>query len=63
VTAAGHLAEAEHLLQRIHVRGHEWDDAALLACALEAIGHALVALAVETGVPHTPESVQAAGGG
>lgn len=59
MTAEGHVAEAERHLTDAAVNRHSWDAQTALASALLAIGHALVALAIETGAPHPA----AAGGG
>lgn len=52
MTAAEHIAKAELLLKTAADTGHTWDAADLVAVALSSIGHALIALAVESGVPH-----------
>lgn len=52
MTPAQHLETADRLLLHLSRRGPDDEPAELLADALVAIGHALVALAAESGVPH-----------
>lgn len=52
MTAAEHLARAEKLLAMARTGEANWSDSAGLEAVLEAQGHALVALAIELGVPH-----------
>lgn len=60
MTPQQHLDEAERLLVMMRRHGNGWDGQALLATALEATGHAVVALAIESGVPHTAPAAEEA---
>lgn len=60
MTSADHINEAELILARAKETGHEWDEADLVAAALSAIGHALIAMAIENGVPHAIQATTAA---
>lgn len=50
--AKDHLEEAERLLFNISPPRQSWEDIEVLGAALKAIGHALTAIAIESGVPH-----------
>lgn len=52
MTPQQHVAYAEQLLDTLRSDGAFVDPADVLALALDAIGHAIIALAVEVGVPH-----------
>jgi hypothetical protein len=53
VTPAEHITKAERLLsQAQNTEAEDWDTFAT-ATATEAIGHALIAIAIELGAPHT----------
>lgn len=52
MNAQEHLDEAERQLTLATSSGHAWDAQTALGAAFLAIGHALVALAIETGAPH-----------
>lgn len=62
MTAQEHLAEAERILADLSDPEVTWQATDLLAMALEAIGHGLVAVAAELGVPHDTHNPQAAAG-
>lgn len=53
MTPAEHIDAAEQLLAKAAEPGRGWDEGELLATALQSLGHALIAIAVETGTPHT----------
>lgn len=63
MTAKEHLAKAEELLGQLAGNRRGWEDAAVLATALEAIGHGLLAVAAELGVPHAPATPAEVPGG
>lgn len=64
MTVKEHLDRAEQLLEAAYTAGEEWEIIDVLSAALNAIGHALVALAIESGAPHpnTPGGSTASGG-
>lgn len=61
MTAAEHLARAEALLATIAGQSYVQDGITITALALEAQGHALIALAAELGVPHADTTETGAG--
>jgi len=63
MTPAEHIARAEEELQAARDLGNEWDQGERLSVALTAIGHALIAIAVELGAPHQSGATVAATGG
>lgn len=64
MTAKEHLARAEELLASLEEHKGGWEAADVLEVALMAIGHGLVAVGVELGVPHaSAPSVVVSGGG
>lgn len=64
MTVSEHLDQAEQLLEAAYTKGDEWEVSEVVAAALTAIGHALVALAIESGAPHPnmPGGSTASGG-
>lgn len=61
MNASQHLARAEQLLTGIDTNRREWEPLEQLAAALEAIGHALTAIAIEAGAPHAAPQAGKAG--
>ena len=54
MTPAEHIARAEQLLALPYQNDGGWTEQQHQANATEAVGHALIAIAVELGAPHTP---------
>lgn len=54
MNAKQHLARADRLLESADTNSRTWEPLEKVAAALEAIGHALTAIAIEAGAPHTP---------
>lgn len=53
MTAKEHLAEADRLLAEVGRTNSPWPAEWVLARAMQAQGHALAAIAIELGAPHT----------
>ena len=62
MTAAEHIAKAEQLLTQAHDPDIESWDSFATASATEAIGHALIAIAIELGAPHAGPASAVPGG-
>lgn len=60
MTPQHHLIRAERLLDQVSSGAAAADPVWLISRTLEAIGHALIAQAVESGVPHTEPGTEAA---
>lgn len=59
MSPADHVELAEQQLAMAAENAQAWDTDMQVAFALKAIGHALIAIAVETGAPH--QTLPAAG--
>lgn len=63
MNAKDHLARADQLLEQADTNRRTWEPIEMLSAALEAIGHALAAIAIEAGAPHAAAPAQEAASG
>lgn len=63
MTPAGHVDRADNLLDKLRTEGSSWDESGRTVTALEVIGHALIAIAIELGAPHVSGDTAAASSG
>jgi len=63
MTPAQHIAHAESELQAARDLGNDWELLERVTVALTAIGHGLIAIAIELGAPHQSGDTAAASSG
>lgn len=56
MTPAEHIAAAEQILTEVQDTGDDWLSNEVTAELLVAVAHALIAIAVESGVPHQTQT-------